>query len=674
MVHACLRSITLGFVLLAICTGGFSDDFAARRPALGLPGSGGMVNPEGTFDLTGASHINIPLAYTIHAKQHQWGIYWGDEAKPGDIGEILSLSVGSSKPGSGLSLTALHIGSEGFSGAVQKQLWRETGKWPAMAVGLYDVTDRVDRGGYVVATRRLGGRQPTGLQVWWPPEQVSVVSADDPRTWGQLILNHHAASAQVEPARPLLEAPEVTSPPHLDGVIGVGEWELAGAQVYHFAPGEEMIVMAAYDEYNLYVCLSVPSDHGFGPGYGATLLLEVPQQGAAIVDRHHYRYQVEVTHTGQVARSFCQGQEGTWGAPVASSEGESMFSAAASAGGDGAWRWPVFELAVPLSNLDGDGEKKALGFAVGVTLPAGGTYWGGAEKWVDLVRFPADRSSYRSPYNQVFPTRPDLWGTAVFEDTASTNGSVPISVITDEVKVDGQLNEPAWEQAPAATYTVFRNSTQTVRVLADDHTLYVGVRCAISRGQQTHRSCQVYVDALGDEGLLPRADDRLYHFDAADDTYRCMRWQNDSWSQPTPSRFQAAAHSAPVGQQMVDSYEFAIPLRELARPSGEANIGLAVQTRYEAHPAPRQVQRGPARAYLTAGWGGGPFSGHGFGGLSLRIGQRGRGIVEYDGAGVNVGYVTRPAGTKYNLMLGIANLAGPHDNQITIAISQQSQF
>jgi len=221
---------------------------------------------------------------------------------------------------------------------------------------------------------------------------------------------------------------------------------------------------------------------------------------------------------------------------------------------------------------------------------------------------------------------------------------------------------------------VFRNSTQTVRVLADDYTLYVGVRCAISRGQQTHRSCQVYVDALGDEGLLPRADDRLYDLDAADDTRRCMRWQNDSWSQLAHSQFQAAAHSAPVGKQMVDSYEFAIPLRELPRPSGEASIGLAVQTRYEAHPAPRQVQCGPARAYLTAGWGGGPFSGHGFGGLSLRTGHRGRGIVEYDGAGVNVGYVTRHAGTKYNLMLGIANLAGPHDNQITIAISQQSEF
>lgn len=666
-----------GLLLLVTPIVGMAEEFAAHRPALGLPSSGGMINSEGTFDITGASQMNIPIAYTLHQRQHQWGLHWSDKAESDDIGSLLSLSLGRSQPGRGLSLTVLFMDHEGLTGGIQKQLWPETAKWPAMAAGVYDVTDRVDRGGYVVATRQLGGRRGRRLQLGWPPDEVSAVSTDNPSTWGQLIISGQPmeASPALTAARHMLEVPVLASAPRIDGIIGAGEWEEATAQVHHFAPGEEMMVMAGHDDLNLYMCLCVPSDHGFGPGYMAQLFFEVPQQGASTLNESHQRYSAQVSHAGELGQFFSRGHEGTWRKPGEGPNAETVFSAAASGGGDGAWRWPVFEFSIPLSALRVDnGELVSLGFAVRISLPAGGAYQGAAQKYTDMVRFPAGRSSYRSPYNHIFPTRPDLWGKATLEADSSASDTVPVMLTTEPVEIDGQLNESLWQQSAAASYTVFGDLTQTVRALADDDYLYVGVRCQISRGQQTRRSCQVYLDPLGDEGLLPRADDRLYHLEAATDTVQCFRWEDDSWSQRVPSRFTAAAHSTIENQQMVDTYEFAIPLRELNRPASDAALGLAVQTQYEARPSARVVQSTPARAYLTAGWGGGPFSGHGFGGLSLRVGRRGRGIIEYDGEGLNLGYVTKLPGANYNLMLGLHNLAGSHDSRLTIGLCQQSEF
>ena len=241
MLRGLLICITVG-VLLSITVGvSVSEEFAAHRPALGLPGSGGMISAEGSLDVAGVSQMNIPVAYTLHQKQRCWGLFWSDDEESDDITGLLSLSLGRSEPGHGLSITGLIMEREGLSGAIQKQLWAETGKWPAIAVGFYDVTDRVDRGGYVVATRQLGGARRRQLELGWPPDEVSAVSADDPRTWGQVIISPEprGPAPTLPAARHLLTVPLLPSTPRLDGVMGVGEWDEAAAQVHHFAPGED---------------------------------------------------------------------------------------------------------------------------------------------------------------------------------------------------------------------------------------------------------------------------------------------------------------------------------------------------------------------------------------------------------------------------------------------------
>jgi len=667
----------VGLLLLVTAIGSVGEEFAACRPALGLPSSGGTITPEGSLDVSGVGQMNIPVAYTLHQRQHRWGLYWGNETDSEDIGSLLSLSVGHSHPGRGLSLSALLMKHEGLSGGIQKQLWPETDKWPALAAGVYDLTDRVDRGGYVVATRQLGGRRSRQLELGWPPDEVAAVSAHNPSTWGQLIISNE--SLEIPPplteARHLLEGPLLSSAPRIDGIIGAGEWEGAAAQVQHFAPGEEMMMMAGHDDRHLYICLCIPSDHSFGPGHRAELFFELPQEGASSLSRSHQRYSAQVSHTGETVQSFSRGSEGTWHKVAEGTGTEAVFRTAVSSDGDGAWHWPVFEFAISLQNLrTGEGNPTALGFAARITVPAGSAYEAAGRKYVDMVRFPSGRSSYRSPYNHIFATRPDLWGKAVFEAISPDDETVPVTVVGEPVQIDGQLNEPLWQETAAASYTVFGDLTQSVRVVADDDNLYVGVHCQISRGRQSQRSCQVYMDPLGDEGLLPRPDDRVYRLDVATAAIECLQWQDDSWSQPGHSRFTAAAHSTIEHKQMIDTYEFAIPLRELDRPASDATLGLAVQTQYEAQPSARPVQPATAKAYLTAGWGGGPFSGHGFGGLSLGVGRRSRGIIEYDGEGLNLGYITQPAGANYNLMLGIHNFAGPHDSRLTIGLCQQSQF
>ena len=187
----------------------------------------------------------------------------------------------------------------------------------------------------------------------------------------------------------------------------------------------------------------------------------------------------------------------------------------------------------------------------------------------------------------------------------------------------------------------------------------------------------MYLDPLGDEGLLPRADDCLFRLQVDSGTAQYLRWQYDSWSQRQASGFSAAAHSTIADNKLVDTYEFAIPLSDLNRPRMDAPLGLAVQTTYEVRPAVRLVEPAPAgaaRGYWTVGWGGGPFSGHAFAGLSLRVGSQACGIVEYDGEEINLGYVTRTGAGKYNLLVGIHDLAGAEESRFVVGLSQQSEF
>ena len=175
-----LTSVTVALALLVATTLDAGEEGRSARPALGLPGSGAMIGPEGGLERTGASQINIPLAYTLHRQQRHRGLYWSQQGEPHDIPGLLSFSLGQGQPGQGLSLTALLMEGKGLSGAVQKQLWPETSKWPAIAAGFYDLADRMDRGGYVVATQRIGGRlRSHQLVVGWPPDEGRAVCADD---------------------------------------------------------------------------------------------------------------------------------------------------------------------------------------------------------------------------------------------------------------------------------------------------------------------------------------------------------------------------------------------------------------------------------------------------------------------------------------------------------------
>jgi len=670
-----------------------ADDEALQRSVYGLAGSGVPVNALGEVDPSGAAQLNIPIAYTLHDDQAAGVVVLGKEAGGGSqVGG--GVSVGLFGPGKGLELGGLWL-DDALSGAVRKQVFSETVEWPAIAFGMFDLGDNIDRRGYVVATKQVGtgggvsvARVPRVLTGWWPPAgNGDQARAGAPRTWGQLILREEANSRSEGSAIPLLMVPAGTVGIQVDGNLAAGEWDDAECQTLRPSDGHQLTLYAKHDGMNLYFCLASPTHSGIVPGARAEIYIEVPQEGAEKVGVRHQRYRVQALSGDRVRLTYLQGRNGAWRVRQGGigSSAVAAFAAAVS----GRQTPPVFEFAIPLGNLyDRPGLPPTLGLATYLHLP-GGVARASQEQppaplapstpvkhkpGASLLRWPGGPVGMEGVHVGVLPTRPDLWGKVGSGKYYGRDAQEVLEVpLADEgPTIDGEMELGEWLGAPA-TFAVPDGGDFEVYAQMTPEALYVAAALGGGSGNPATVTCEVYVDPDNDEGLVVRPDDRLYVLSRGQ--AECRSRGAGGWERSERSDFRAVAGHATEGDVMV--CEFEIPFAELGEVQPGQQMGLAVQmafgrvpprapvTRVAGKPAAKRVTPiEGSGTYVTAGW-----QESIFGGVSAKAGDSGRLIAEYDGDGVNLGYLRLgwPRG-RWNLLMGVNDVGGADGNRWTAGL------
>ncbi len=680
-------ALTAGLLLAA---GVSADNHAPGQVVYGAAGSVVPRDASGQVASTGAVHMNIPVAYTLHGGQQAAAVAVGDRPGTGTALNV-GFSLGLGDPGDGLEVGALWLDDD-LTGLVQKQIYPETSKWPALAVGMYDLGDAFSRQGYMVATKQIGTRntgaawrRPGTVAVCWPPQAAEGPVGTTPRAWGRLSLAESSPSkpAATAAAAALLAAPVRKMGVQIDGRMSPGEWDDAQQQTMELAallPGTRLDIYAKHDEMNLYLCFAFEGQGALGPGTGAEVYLEAPRQQAEALGPQHHCYKVEVLKKGPDRLSYLRGDAGRW---QVQQRGIGAEAVAAFAAATSKTSTPVFEFAIALGNLYTDsGLPQVLGLAVCVhiaaaeqgpapaSLPAAAsrpmrqvTHLTGAEtpgKY--LFRWPGGPISPQAVHLAVMPTRPDLWGQVgsgkLYGMGKGENLQAPLLV--DAPIIDGKMQLGEWVGAPAifavpgdGAFQVFTQMTTTA--------LYVAAR--VTRHANPRQvTCQVYVDPENDGGLVVRPDDRLYLLRG--EQASCWSWAANGWKHREKADFQAAAGLSEDGTAV--ACEFKIPLAELGVECGQP-MGMAVQMTLGGPPAPVSValtvtRTPPAAAtslpgsgtYITVGW-----QGRLFGGISAPSGRHARLIAEHDGDGLNLGYlVTGWPRKDWSLLLGVNDISG----------------
>ena len=145
-----------------------TQQFSAISP---FPGGGYSVLPSGEIAPGGALQVNMPIAYVPHELSGVVGVYAAQNRRGDSLGSAdgrngtLNAGLGFGVRGRGVWLSRMGLSTISLGGGdsvynLAVQLAPETSRFPALAVGAQDVTNRRERAPFVVATKALGSSRP----------------------------------------------------------------------------------------------------------------------------------------------------------------------------------------------------------------------------------------------------------------------------------------------------------------------------------------------------------------------------------------------------------------------------------------------------------------------------------------------------------------------------------
>lgn len=607
-----------------------------------LPGAGHGLDPRGRLDPAGVVQINIPVGYTLSEGQWLLSAWAADVGGPG-VNMQASASVGLLPPGAGLSLSpARSDRATSQTGHIQKQLWPETGVLPAVSAGVLDIADEFQRSYYVAATKRLRIATPAvvapplqAVGPAWPP--AAEAAEGTAPAWGTARLAQAGiAEAGVAERPDEILIPSGAAPPLLDGMIG-RDWDDA-AQVKLALPGGELLLLGAkHFEGVLYVMLAVPSERVTGPGARAEVHFRTPERAA---------YRLEVDAGGDLVRlrDSGVGWRAAW-----SPSGAEVFRGVAADAGDGAWRYPVFELAIPLAEIGLAPDASEVGFFARVELPeqAAPALPAVADRQ-HVNRWPRGNYSFVRAQHESFEARPDSWGIVVAASTrARPADRIGAPALDAAPTIDGLRDENEWAGADRREAVLEPGVTHTLHAGRCADFLYIASVWLVAAGHSFDQELHLYVDTFGDGGLLPRPDDRRFSITAegASVEMEAFSWdeRERKWSARERIPFRAAVGDMARREGVESVVEVAIPLNALglSAMAQQTAFGLGVETAVTAVPrhAPemgRLAQGTDHSTYVTAAWGTGMYHNRMLFGVSQPVGDMSA-VAEYDGDRVNVG-------------------------------------
>lgn len=625
-----------------------------------MPGAGFGIDERGRLGPDGAVQLNIPVGYTLSKDQYMLG-FWAGAAGGEFINLQFSQTVGFLSPGKGLSITGIYTDYHyPWTAHVQKQLWPETDYWPAVSAGVIDVSHHVERSYYVAATKRLARLRRRRQMVFraatpaWPAA-TDPPSPDNPSTWGVMKLSGEAFGADAGAARDdEMLVPSSEYPVVLDGMVG-REWEDAAQVRLELPDGQFFLLGAKLSSGVLYVVVAVPSDRQLLRGAGAELYFEVPRSARHELTSNHLRYKLQwdKRRKPRLLQFKASPVGGKWTDKPSEPDTRrppERFSGEAGDFGDGLWRYPVFEFAIPLRELGVEGDGEEIGFCALVDLPRERiTFPLDKRPEEQIARWPMGHAGSPHGKNCRFELRPDLWGDVVFGPKTVGEQRIGAPATRQAPSIDGRIDEEEWACADRRDVDLAPGVEQTIYVQRSRDHLYVASVWTAPTSVWLDQVVDVFVDPYGDGGFWPHADDRQLRIQprGGDVKLTAYSWDEKCKQWRTRKRipFQAASDNVASATGVQSATEVAIPLNALGlstKASRNRQIGLGL--RAEVTPilgrrvgdAP-VVERPPGKStYLTAAWGTGIYDHRVIYGISQPIGSF-RGIAEWDGDQINIG-------------------------------------
>ena len=402
-----------------------------------------------------------------------------------------------------------------------------------------------------------------------------------PATWGTLHLGGRFAPAP----EPQYGAADIVAPlteekPALNGVIGYDEWSHALPVIMPFGDdGQELFLLVQRTDQTLYVCLAVPSMTAARAGQVAELYFSRVATNCAQIAPQHLRLQATLDSGDHTTLRAFTGNQGNW-CPLPAGKQAPDCRAAGSPGGDGAWGYPVFEFALPLCQLAGEGGSlDTLGFMARLQIAGHGDRLVAPQiPALEALYWPASRTAYGIHNRATLADRPDTWGHLQLSPCDPLSGLV-VPQATAPVRVDGQIGLKEWRGATEECYRFPGDQYRVLRAQRDDHNLYLSVRTRTARAGKCAESLGVYLDPCADGGLRPRSDDVLYRVPlGVENAGQVYHYQTDHWVCSGPAEVQAASYPL---SRYDSSYEIALPLRLFQQDRQTQAPNLAVEVSYE---------------------------------------------------------------------------------------------
>lgn len=438
---------------------------------------------------------------------------------------------------------------------------------PSVAAPTQTSTRDGERLVWLIWGRRGKGSQVAPLTVSWPQGLSWPGDGVNPTVWGEIVLG--GAGETPAPASDVLVAPMDETGATCNGVLGPEEWDFGNALALD-TPAGPLLISAKWTGKLLYVAAALPATSSLVGRFEAILTLApsddssngLPSSARATAVGWDVRREISTTRRGEPA-----GRDWRW---VNVSEGATLdqvgVRGALSPKGDGSLRFVAAEYVLALVPLVQPSPGSRLRAALFITnLPP-------KHESTDAVRWPWGWG-VAVPYNEaMISEHPDGWGVVRPGGHARSRGELCLPELLAAPVLDGQIGDGEWQGAAVLRDSVLGSGLIELRAGLKNGRFFLAMVCHTLRRNPIPQQLEVYLDPVGDGGLLPRDDDRLVLLTAPGGPASLMSWKlppsqagqkvvtpEGQWQEAKPSRAEGMIQAR--DNQVVA--EVAIPLDEI---------------------------------------------------------------------------------------------------------------
>ncbi len=375
--------------------------------------------------------------------------------------------------------------------------------------------------------RRGKSKHVARQAVGWPVGRTWPRDATLVNHWGKILL---AAGEQP----PELAAADVLIVPRgeislaLDGALMSTEWDLSAA-LKGDTPAGPMLLVGRWQDSGLAIGVGLPWVPEISPRTEVVLVLGPQPSDAAGLPASARAYKIgwdARRHRNLLWVGLPAGKKWKWRkVEEADQQLRKGFRGGIGSMGDGGVQFAAAEFLIPLTGplAPAGGSKELTGAAFVLHLPL-------KAEARDAVFWPPAHSVGYARTESLLLEHPDGWGTLVTDENLKTRKNLLLTALSAAPEIDGTLASGEWDGAARQDLAFPGVGEGQVWIGLHAAKLYVAFRYRPARQKIGSPALELFIDAKGDGGLLPRADDRLVAFTSDRHAPDVLSWHMPSES------------------------------------------------------------------------------------------------------------------------------------------------